>query len=104
MCSSSIYGPARIGSTAVLTFAPAPRRRSLRGPGPRRTAPPPPFVPAFVPPRVEVSRFVRQSKRDTQMTSMDLDGWTRVKYRLRAEVADDVYASWFARMELDGTA
>src|SRR5258706_8830992 len=36
------------------------------------------------------------------MTSMDLDRWTRVKDRLRAEVGDDVYASWFARMELDG--
>ena len=34
---------------------------------------------------------------------MDLDGWTRVKDRLRAEVGDDVYASWFARMELDGS-
>src|SRR5499433_3958949 len=37
------------------------------------------------------------------MTSMDLDRWTRVKDRLRAEVGDDVYASWFARMELDGS-
>src|SRR5260370_36123005 len=36
------------------------------------------------------------------MTSMDLDGWTRGKDPLRAEAADDVYASWFARMELDG--
>jgi len=37
------------------------------------------------------------------MTSMDLDRWTRVKDRLRAEVGDDVYASWFARMELDSS-
>ena len=37
------------------------------------------------------------------MTSMDLDRWTRVKDRLRAEVGDDVYASWFGRMELDGS-
>src|SRR5215468_4040551 len=37
------------------------------------------------------------------MTSMDVDRWTRVKDRLRAEVGDDVYASWFARMELDGS-
>jgi chromosomal replication initiator protein len=36
------------------------------------------------------------------MTSMDLERWTRVKERLRAEVGDDVYSSWFARMELDG--
>ena len=34
---------------------------------------------------------------------MDLDRWSRVKDRLRAEVGDDVYASWFARMELDGS-
>ena len=37
------------------------------------------------------------------MTSMDQDRWTRVKERLRAEVGDDVYSSWFARMELDGS-
>ena len=36
------------------------------------------------------------------MTSMDQERWTRVKDRLRAEVGDDVYSSWFARMELDG--
>ena len=28
--------------------------------------------------------------------------WLRVKERLRVEVGDDVYSSWFARMELDG--
>jgi chromosomal replication initiator protein len=33
---------------------------------------------------------------------MDQDRWTRVKDRLRAEVGEDVYSSWFARMELDG--
>jgi chromosomal replication initiator protein len=27
--------------------------------------------------------------------------WTRVKRRLRAELGDDVYASWFARLEMD---
>jgi chromosomal replication initiator protein len=37
------------------------------------------------------------------MTSTDQDRWTRVKERLRAEVGDDVYSSWFARMELDGS-
>jgi chromosomal replication initiator protein len=36
------------------------------------------------------------------MTSMDQERWTRVKDRLRAEVGDDIYSSWFARMELDG--
>ena len=34
---------------------------------------------------------------------MDQERWTRVKDRLRAEVGDDVYSSWFARMELDGS-
>ena len=38
------------------------------------------------------------------MTSMDdQERWTRVKERLRAEVGDDIYSSWFARMELDGS-
>ena len=37
------------------------------------------------------------------MPSMDQDRWTRVRDRLRAEVGDDVYSSWFARMELDGS-
>jgi chromosomal replication initiator protein len=38
--------------------------------------------------------------------SKDVDGggddrWDRVRRRLRAEVGEDVYTSWFARMELD---
>jgi chromosomal replication initiator protein len=39
----------------------------------------------------------------SKMTSTDQERWTRVKERLRAEVGDDVYSSWFARMELDGS-
>jgi chromosomal replication initiator protein len=35
--------------------------------------------------------------------STDQQLWTRVKDRLRAEVGDDIYASWFARMELEGS-
>jgi chromosomal replication initiator protein len=35
------------------------------------------------------------------MTNDDQDGWSRVKGRLRAEVGDDVYSSWFARMDLE---
>jgi chromosomal replication initiator protein len=35
------------------------------------------------------------------MTSIDQDRWTRVRERLRAELGDDVFVSWFARMELD---
>jgi chromosomal replication initiator protein len=37
------------------------------------------------------------------MTDLNLERWTRVRERLRAEVGDDVYSSWFARMELDGS-
>jgi len=29
------------------------------------------------------------------------DAWTRVKRRLRAELGDDVYSSWLARLEMD---
>ena len=36
------------------------------------------------------------------MTSMDQDRWSRVKGRLRAEIGDDVYSSWFARMDMEG--
>jgi chromosomal replication initiator protein len=32
----------------------------------------------------------------------DQQSWTRVRDRLRAEVGDDIYLSWFARMELEG--
>jgi len=36
------------------------------------------------------------------MSNTDQDGWTRVRGRLRAEVGDDVYTSWFARVDLEG--
>jgi chromosomal replication initiator protein len=36
------------------------------------------------------------------MTSTDHERWSRVKGRLRAEVGDDVYSSWFGRMDLEG--
>ncbi len=35
------------------------------------------------------------------MTTTDQDRWSRVRGRLRAEIGDDVYSSWFARMELE---
>jgi chromosomal replication initiator protein len=38
-----------------------------------------------------------------KMTSTDQDCWSRVKERLRAQVGDDIFSSWFARMELDGS-
>ena len=33
---------------------------------------------------------------------MDQEHWICVKERLRVEIGDDIYSSWFARMELDG--
>jgi chromosomal replication initiator protein len=35
------------------------------------------------------------------MANADQENWSRVKERLRAEVGEDVYSSWFARIELD---
>jgi chromosomal replication initiator protein len=36
------------------------------------------------------------------MDTSDQDRWARVQGRLRSGVGDDIYMSWFARMELDG--
>jgi chromosomal replication initiator protein len=36
-----------------------------------------------------------------QTNSTEKERWGRVKQRLRTEVGDDVYSSWFARMDLD---
>ncbi|HWV40082.1 chromosomal replication initiator protein DnaA [Pseudorhodoplanes sp.] len=36
------------------------------------------------------------------MTSLEQERWSRVKGRLKAEVGDDVFSSWFARMDLEG--
>ena len=36
------------------------------------------------------------------MTNPEHESWSRVKGRLRAEVGDDIYSSWFARMDLEG--
>src|ERR1700674_1226949 len=35
------------------------------------------------------------------MAEVTDDGWLRVKGRLRAEVGDAIYSSWFARMQLE---
>src|SRR5712691_224346 len=35
------------------------------------------------------------------MSNGEQESWSRVKERLRAEVGDDVYLSWFARMDLE---
>ena len=36
------------------------------------------------------------------MTSTDQERWSRVKGRLRAEVGEDIFSSWFGRMDLEG--
>ena len=36
------------------------------------------------------------------MTNSEQDRWSRVKGRLRTTVGEDVYTSWFARMDLEG--
>ena len=36
------------------------------------------------------------------MTNIEQDRWSRVKGRLRSSVGEDVYTSWFARMDLEG--
>jgi chromosomal replication initiator protein len=36
------------------------------------------------------------------MTHSDPERWLRVKSRLRTEVGEDIFSSWFARMELEG--
>jgi len=41
------------------------------------------------------------AKKQTDMTGTDQERWQRVKNRLRSELGDDVFTSWFARMELD---
>ena len=35
------------------------------------------------------------------MPNADHESWLRVKERLRAEVGEDIYSSWFARMDLE---
>jgi len=35
------------------------------------------------------------------MSNADQESWQKVRNRLRAEVGDDIYSSWFARMDLE---
>ncbi len=36
--------------------------------------------------------------------AMRADAWERVRRRLRAEIGEEVYSSWFPRIELDGVS
>jgi chromosomal replication initiator protein len=40
-------------------------------------------------------------QKSQTMTNMEQDRWSRVKGRLRSSVGEDVYSSWFARMDLE---
>jgi len=40
-------------------------------------------------------------KSHQAMSNMEQDRWSRVKGRLRSSVGEDVYSSWFARMDLE---
>ena len=55
----------------------------------------------FAPPGT-LTALPQPARKTTEMTSTDLEQWSRVKQRLRAEVGDDIFSSWFARMDLDG--
>ena len=35
------------------------------------------------------------------MTNIEQERWSRVKGRLKAEVGEDIFSSWFARMDLE---
>ena len=41
------------------------------------------------------------SGRGDDAAAENAQAWTRVKRRLRAELGEDIFASWFARLELE---
>ena len=41
---------------------------------------------------------------NSPISCQDQQRWQRVKERLRAEVGEDIFSSWFARMELEGAS
>jgi len=41
------------------------------------------------------------TKKQANMTGTNLEHWQRIKNRLHTELGDDVFTSWFARMELE---
>src|SRR3954471_12863126 len=49
-------------------------------------------------PRLPITLF---QKSIQTMTNIEQDRWSRVKGRLRSSVGEDVYTSWFARMDLE---
>src|SRR5262244_877744 len=63
---------------------------------------PPDPVPAVLPFPGTLAVPPQPPRKTPAMTSTDLERWSRVKVRLRAEVGDDIFSSWFARMDLEG--
>src|SRR6202158_3028657 len=63
---------------------------------------PPEPTPAVFPPPGTLPAPPQPARKTTEMTSTNLERWSRVKQRLRAEGGDDIFSSWFARMDLDG--
>src|SRR5579864_2762534 len=45
--------------------------------------------------------FMTHIEKLQTMTNIEQDRWSRVKGRLRSSVGEDVYTSWFARMDLE---
>src|ERR1700694_3542183 len=63
-------------------------------------------APLEVTPRGKTRAAVSQApllfgKSRRAMTHTEQDRWSRVKGRLRSSVGEDVYSSWFARMDLE---
>src|SRR5260221_9516693 len=56
---------------------------------------------AGTPPRGFIRHHYSFWKSLQAMTNMEQDRWSRVKGRLRTSVGEDVYTSWFARMDLE---
>jgi chromosomal replication initiator protein len=52
-------------------------------------------------PPVSPGSFLLRRKKRADMTSTNQDRWRNVKERLRSELGDDVFSSWFGRMELE---
>ena len=42
-----------------------------------------------------------EQDRWSRVKDTEQDRWSRVKGRLRSSVGEDVYSSWFARMDLE---
>ena len=55
-----------------------------------------PSEPSHLRPYQQVSRIEKK-----KMSNGELESWSKVQQRLRAEVGEDIYSSWFARMDLE---